>query len=454
MERKALGYLQGWLTSSDRLPLVIRGARQVGKTWLVRQFAKVAGKQLIEVNLEKRRSLENAFVTNDPLEILKKLGSALEIAIEPENSLLFIDEIQEVPELYAKLRWFAEDMPQLPVIAAGSLLELVLHEHTMSMPVGRITYLYLEPLSFEEFLLALEKQFLVDRLHDFTWQEGMFELMHENLMNLFKEYLIVGGMPAAVQNWVHKQSTLDLSRTHNDIIQTYRDDFNKYSKKISALRLNEVVDEIPLALGQKFVYSQVSHEVRTGVIKQALDLLVNAKVCHKVQATAANGVPLAAEVNSHYTKIILLDVGLCATLLNLSLVDLTSITELSFVNKGGIAEQVVGQLLRTIDPFFQRQALYYWVNTDKHANAELDYVLQHGTHVIPIEVKAGTTGTLKSLHRFMYLKNRSIAVRINSDLPSSRPIQVKDTLGNPVQYTLKSIPFYLVGELHRLLDIS
>lgn len=148
----------------------------------------------------------------------------------------------------------------------------------------------------------------------------------------------------------------------------------------------------------------------------------------------------------------MLDVGLCSAALNLSLANLESIEDLDLINKGGIAEQVVGQLLRTIDPFFMKPELYYWISTEKFASAEIDYVIQHGTKVIPIEVKAGTTGTLKSLHRFMLLKERSLAVRINSAQPLISNVDVKDTLGNPVKYELRSIPFYLIGELHRLLD--
>ena len=153
----------------------------------------------------------------------------------------------------------------------------------------------------------------------------------------------------------------------------------------------------------------------------------------------------------NYIKIILLDVGLCSEALKLSLADLQTIKELDMINKGGIAEQIVGQLLHTIDPFFMEPELYYWISTEKFASAEIDYVIQHGTAIIPIEVKAGTAGTLKSLHRFMFLKERSLAVRINSDLPQISEVDVKDTLGNPIRYELRSIPFYLIGELHRLL---
>jgi len=453
MRRIALDYLQNWLINSDRKPLVLRGARQVGKTWLVHELARVTGKRLIELNLEEQPKLAAAFSSNNPQEILHDIEAILEIpSIDPNSSILFIDEIQAVPELLAKLRWFFEKMPELPVITAGSLLEFVLGKLQISMPVGRITYMHLEPLSFEEFLLAQEKDILVNQIKKFNWSKPILEPVHENLMKLFKEYIIVGGMPAAVKSWSEKKSLQDVELIHNDILQTYRDDFGKYSKSIPIEYFNEVLRAIPQNLGSKFVYSQVNQSMKANIIKEALDLLVMARLAHKVQATAANGVPLAGELLHLYIKIIMLDVGLSSAALDLSLGDLLTVDELDLVNKGGIAEQVVGQLLRTLNPFFKEPALYYWVSTDKHASAEIDYVIQHGGLVIPIEVKAGTTGTLKSLHRFMLTKERNLAVRINSAPPRIYDVDLKDTSGNPVQYQLRSIPFYLIGELHRLLD--
>ncbi len=451
MQRTSMNFLQNWITSDNRKPLVIRGARQVGKTWLVRHFAKSIGKKLIEVNLEKHPKLASAFASNEPQIIIQRLRSDFETAINPKDCIVFIDEIQEAPELFSKLRWFAEDMPELPVIAAGSLLEFVLGKHEISMPVGRISYLYLEPLSFEEFLLAHGKDELVAQLKEFTWNTGISEFTHDKLMSHFKEYVIVGGMPAAVASWSTKRSKTDVSQIHHDIMRTYRDDFGKYSGRIPPARLNEVITAIPKNLGGKFVYKKVNPDVPIPIIKQALELLSQARVCHMIKASASNGVPLAAELLSHYIKVILLDVGLSSAELGLALAELESIDELNLINKGGIAEQVVGQLLRTIYPFYQEPALYYWLSTDKHASAEIDYVIQHGSKIIPIEVKAGASGTLKSLHRFMHIKKLSLAVRINSSLPQLSEVNIKDTQGNAVCYQLRSIPFYLTGELHRLL---
>jgi predicted AAA+ superfamily ATPase len=451
MQRSCVPFLRQWLISDNRKPLVIRGARQVGKTWLVRHLAESSGKKLIEINLEKYPKLASVFSSNDPQLIVKQLGSALETHIDPLQSLLFIDEIQETPELFSKLRWFAEDMPQLPVIAAGSLLEFVLGKQALSMPVGRISYMYLEPLSFEEFLMAHERHELLDQIKTFSFKEGISEFAHEKLIGLFKEYVIIGGMPAAVATWITTQSLPEVSRIHNDIMRTYRDDFGKYSGRIPIQRLNEIVTSVPKRLGEKFVYTAVNPDVRLSSIKDALELLCQAKLCHLIKATSANGVPLAAEVIGHYIKVILLDVGLISAELGLSLHELDSIQELDLVNKGGLAEQVVGQLFRTISPNYQEPVLYYWLSTEKHASAELDFVIQHGSKVVPVEVKAGSTGTLKSLHRFMHLKKLSLALRISSAMPMVSTVRVNDTQGTPISYELRSLPFYLISQVHRLL---
>jgi uncharacterized protein len=452
MHRTALGFLQKWLTSDNRKPLVIRGARQVGKTWLVRHFAQMQGKKLIEINLEKHPKLALSFSSNEPAVVLQRLKADFETSIDPSNCILFIDEIQAAPELFPKLRWFAEDMPELPVIAAGSLLEFVLGKQEFSMPVGRISYMYLEALSFEEYLLAQKRNELVEQIKGFTWNTGISDFTHEKLLSLFKEYIIIGGMPAAVNAWNSTQSFSDVSQVHNDILHTYRDDFGKYSGRIPPQRLQEIITAVPRCLGQKFVYSSVNQNERIPLIKDALELLCQAKVCHQITASSANGVPLAAELLKSYIKVILLDVGLSSADLGLSLSEIQSTNEIDLINKGGIAEQVVGQLLRTIGPIYQEPALYYWVKPEKSSSAEIDYLIQHGSKVVPIEVKAGKSGKLKSLHIFMHLKKLTSAVRINSNLPQLSEVNVNDTQGNPVKYELLSIPFYLIGELHRLLD--
>lgn len=451
MYRTVLADLRQWLRSNNRKPLVLRGARQVGKTWLVRQLAQASDKQLIELNFEQNPKFASMFSNNDPKQIIVNLGAALNITIDISKSILFLDEIQIVPELLSKLRWFAEQMPELAVIAAGSLLDFVLAEHSFSMPVGRISYLHLEPLSFEEFLLAKGQKKLLEFIQNFSWSDSIPEVIHEKLLKLFKEYVIVGGMPAVVDSWVQDGSSVDVDRLHHELLTTYRDDFAKYAGRITIARLEEVLMAFPQMLGEKFVYHRVNKEASSVSIKTALQLLTKARICHQIISTAANGVPLGAEINTKFFKVIGIDVGLVSAALKLELHQINSIAEINLINSGGIAEQVVGQLLRTIEPSYIEPSLYYWVREKKNSAAEIDYLIQHQNKIIPIEVKAGSTGSLKSLHFFMALKKIHTAVRINSDIPIIIPVKTKAHNGSTIKYQLISMPFYLTQQLHRLL---
>lgn len=454
MKRKNMAYLQEWLASRDRRPLVIRGARQVGKTYLVRDLCRLQNKKLIELNFEKQPSTASYFESNDPRQILLNLSAFLNQSIDPHECLLFLDEIQAVPELFAKLRWFAEDLPELAVIAAGSLLELILETHTFSMPVGRITYMHLEPMSFEEFLLASEKTGLLNYLNTFSWNNKIPQAIHEQCIRFFKEYLIVGGMPAVVQSWTTDRSLIKVSQIQRDLTATYRDDFNKYKGRIDKERLEEVLVAIPEQLGEKFMYSKVNAEVQSRTVKHAFDLLCKARVCHRVTSCHANGVPLAAGLDKSFFKAVFLDVGLCSAALGFTMDQISQIDEINFINKGGLAEQVVGQLLRTIEMPYVEPELYYWLTQKKSGSAEVDYILQHGHNIIPIKVKAGSTGSLKSLHIFMGFKKLATAVRFNSDIPSFVQVPMQQTIQTQEKYLLYSLPFYLIEQLHRLLSLG
>ncbi len=450
MPRRALEYLTNWIGSHGRKPMVIRGARQVGKTWLVREFAKLHNKQLVELNFEKNPQYQTFFESNDPQLILILLSASLNTAIDPDNVVLFLDEIQAVPVLLSKLRWFAEEMPALPVLTAGSLLEFVLDEHEFSMPVGRITYMHLGPLTFEEFLDAYGKKPLLDYLHQFSWEQTIPFVLHEQLMGLFKEYLVIGGMPAAVYSWVNEKSYARVNQIHHDLLASYRDDFSKYAGKRSLSRLEDMLIAIPKMLGEKIVYSRVNKDVPAIALKSALKLLCQARIAQRVFNTCGNGVPLAAEIKEKVFKAIFLDVGLVSAMLNLRLDQIYQIADINFINSGGLSEQVVGQLLSSLAPFYVSPALYYWVRENKNANAEVDYLLQQGTTILPVEVKSGSTGSLKSLHLFMELKKLPRALRINGDIPSQVLVTTK-THQEPVEYRLYSLPFYLTEQIYRLL---
>lgn len=444
MKRAHTIYLNNWLIQKNRKPLVLRGARQVGKTWLIRDFAKGSGKTLLEINFERSPELQSLFESNSPEEIVINLAAVFRQDIMPTETILFLDEIQAAPQLLAKLRWFAEDMPELAVIAAGSLLEFVLAEHAFNMPVGRITYVHLEPLTFEEFLLAHHGANLLAYIQQFDFSKPIPLAIHSKLISLFKEYLIIGGMPAVVSSWLAEKSLQRVQQIQHDIIATYRDDFAKYHGRLPMNRLEEVIMSVPKMLGQKFVYRRVNPTAHSSAIRQAVDLLIKARVCTKVKGTAANGVPLEAEIKDNYLKMIFLDIGLCCSVLGITLNQLLPFDEINLINKGSLAEQVVGQLLRSSYPPYIEPNLYYWLREEKQSNAELDYVMQFENNIIPVEVKAGKTGTLKSLQTYIKSKNSPMAIRINSDFPSITHID---------KCKLLSIPFYLTGQINRLLKL-
>lgn len=451
MQRDRSRFLIEWLNSNERKPLVIRGARQVGKTWIIRELARSQQRQLIELNFEKRPDIQTLFNSNNPIEILANITAFTGKSIKPSEAILFLDEIQTVPQLLAKLRWFAEDMPELPVIAAGSLLDFALAEHEFSMPVGRIGYLYLEPLSFEEFLDATENHRLRDYIENYEWNSEIPDAIHIQLIRLIKEYLIVGGMPSAVLSWATKKDPNILNQIQHDLLTTYREDFSKYKGRLAIDHLDDIMNSIPRQLGKKFVYSHANSQTSSAPLKQALELLAKARVCHCILSTSANGLPLGAEVNNKFLKMILLDCGLCCISLGLSLHQLSSISEIALVNNGAMAEQLTGQILRTINAAYVDSALYYWHREKTNSSAEVDYIIQHENQVIPVEVKAGTTGSLKSLREFVKEKKVALAVRVNSDKPSIVIAQIADQTTSPLEYKLLSLPFYLLGQVHRLI---
>jgi len=233
--------LDNWLKRANRKPMVIRGARQTGKTWLVRDFAKRNHLDLIELNLEKFPDRADLFSVNNPKEILKNIEADLAVKITPESTCLFLDEIQAAPELFSKLRWFREDMPELPIIAAGSLLEFALNKSQYSMPVGRITYFYLEPMSFFEFVMASGDEALYQKMMELGPGKQIPQTLHEKCMDLFHLYCIIGGMPEAVQTWLDSRDLQGCIKVQHDLLSTYRDDFYKYGGEIDARLLHRIL---------------------------------------------------------------------------------------------------------------------------------------------------------------------------------------------------------------------
>ncbi len=448
MYRSALSYLHEWKNKRSRKPLVIRGARQVGKSYLVQMFANDAFENIIEINFERHSNLRSLFASNDIHSIVQFIEVTYNISVVPGKTLLFFDEIQAAPEVFATLRYFYEDIPGLHIIAAGSLLEFVLENHEFSMPVGRIEYLHLGPLTFDEFLLALDRNQLSQFLNDYHINDLLPEAIHLELMKLFRQYLIIGGMPEAVCSYANTHSYLECDIIQQSLISTYRNDFNKYAGHVHCERLEKVFLKVPHVVGKKFKYTHIDREEKSRDLKQALHLLILSRVIMPVYHSSCNGIPLGAEASDRCFKLLFLDVGLLNKSMGVSAADLEKVEDLNLVNMGAVCEQFIGQHLLYSAELFKEPEIFYWMREKKNSNAKVDYILLVGQRIIPIEVKAGKVGTLKSLHMYMMEKKCHIGLRFNSDIPSLTPFSLNDYT-SPLH--LLSLPHYMVGQSKRLL---
>ena len=349
--------LQEWKDSVRHLPLMIRGARQVGKSTAVRHLGK-SFKYYLEINLEKQPSLCHLFTENIAVKrTCEKLSGTLATPIIPGETLLFIDEIQVCKEAIMALRYFKEDYPELHVIAAGSLLEFTLQE-IPSFGVGRIRSMYMHPFSFDEFLAAQGLDLTIDLKKSCTSTEPLNDAAHSNLTDLLRTFFLVGGMPAAVSVWIETKSYLEVARVHNDIMSAYNDDFVKYKKRISPPLLRQVLKSVALQAGQKFTFSQVDKEIKSTVIKESLHLLSLAGLVVPVTHTDANGIPLGAEEDPRYTKYLFFDLGLMQTMLNTPAADILMADEIAFVNKGGASEIFAGLEMVKYSDCFQKNDMH------------------------------------------------------------------------------------------------
>lgn len=438
MRRTIEPILKKWKDQKERLPIILRGARQVGKSFIVEKFGKENFQSLLTCNFEFRPELANCFDNLDPIAICAKLEVAFRERIIPGQTLLFLDEIQNCPKAIMALRYFKEKLPALHVIAAGSLLEFALHEEQFSFPVGRIQFLYLKPLSFHEYLLSKNHDQLVALLEKTTLQHPLESFIHEQLLLLLREYFLIGGMPAVVRCFQETESFLECQIILTGLLATYRADFPKYTTKTQYKHLQTFFEKAPGLIAQHFKYTLVSPEHRSTDLKVALEQLGWAGLVHKVLATSASGIPLQVHAKENKFKLLFLDCGLanCANKLD---IQTAWDTDLMQINAGNQAEQFVGQeLLAYADPHENTQ-LYYWEREKKGSMAEVDYVIQAGSKIIPIEVKAGTTGSLKSLTQFLLEKQSSFGIRISQ---------------HPLSFHQKvlSLPLYMIDRLPKLIE--
>jgi predicted AAA+ superfamily ATPase len=362
MKRNAISRLQTWKNKPHRKPLLLRGARQVGKTWIVREFSK-SYSSFVEINLEERSEVIPLFdkLLGQPKKLVEQLSLVLGVKIISKETLLFIDEIQESPSALMSLRYFHENFSELNIIAAGSLLEFTLKE--ISFPVGRIEFLYLFPMNFYEYLEALGEGNLLEFLTKNSKTErttSISDVLHNKLLSEIKNYCFIGGMPEVIKTYIDTKDFQACYEIQGDLINNFRFDFNKYASKAKVPHLRLLFDSVPKQFSKKFIYANIADDVKSRELGQALHLLNDAGLVYICYHTSGNGVPLSAEINLKKFKVYYVDIGLALRSLGFNPNELptTSLSEL--VNQGGLMEQFVCQEIISQTEKGSVPAIYYW----------------------------------------------------------------------------------------------
>lgn len=402
--------LSSWAEEGARKPLLLRGARQVGKTWAVRTLGRQF-EHFVEINFDDDEEAGSFFSPNiHPAELCSRLSLYTKTPIEPGKTLLFFDEIQRCIPAIKMLRYFYEKYPQQHLVAAGSLLEFTLEE-IPSFGVGRLHSVFMYPFSFYEFLSSLGEEMLADACRRASPSNPLPQPVHNQLIDRLKIFLLIGGMPEAVSSYVKTKDLLNSHTILEDLLVTFRDDFSKYRSKMSSLILNEVFESVMHQVEGKFKYENAVAGTSNVLIKKALELLIMAGLVHPVTHTAANGIPLGAEINPKYRRIIPCDTGIFLHILGIEKSDILKAEDFKAINRGALAEIFAGlELLKNSKTHAQRQ-LYCWHREKAQSNAQIDYLIQKGSSIIPIEVKAGTQGGMKSMQVFMKEKNIERGIR-------------------------------------------
>lgn len=415
--------LENWRISKHRKPLMLRGARQVGKSSSVKNLAQQF-EYFIEINFDENPQFKAIFEQNsDVVNICELIQASTNIPIVTGKTLLFFDEIQACIPAISALRYFYEKLPELHVIAAGSLLEFALAD-LPSFGVGRVRSLFVYPFSFQEFLMAFQEDSLLRTLQKSNANLPLPEILHDKLKKYFKRFLVVGGMPEVVSNYVVNNDILEAQRVLDDLIIALEADFAKYKNRISTSRIREVFNAIVGQMGSKFSYSYPNATLTNLQVKEVLELLRMAGLIIPVTHSACNGIPIGAEVNTKSRKYLLLDTGILQRILGLSIGDLLIQDNFETINKGAIAELFVGLELIKNASAYENQDLYFWHREAKSSQAEVDFVIQKQAQIVPIEVKAGTKGSMQSMYLFLKEKKCNWGVRLSLENFSELP-QIK-----------------------------
>jgi len=429
MKRFIEDILIKWKDEKGRKPLVLSGARQVGKSYVIEQNFAGHFEQLLSVNFEKQPEFNSCFDSGyDPAKILRRIEALADQRLTIGRALLFFDEVQFCPEAIISLRYFFEEMPDLHIIAAGSLLEFTIDK--ISIPVGRVTFRHLGPMSFEEFLFNSGNQILLDEIKEHSISMPFPEALHNKAIFLLKEYLAIGGMPQVVASYLEHQDYLRCQELLTDLLVSYLKDFPKYSSKHSDLKyIDTVFSRIPHLVGNQFKFVQISRAIQSKYLRSGLDLLDKADLVKFIYKTS--GIPLGANYNPQRFKLLFIDIGLMQRACDLYMARWIT-DSYNLINAGPVSEQFVGQEI-CANANYKREKLYYWARNKSGSSAEVDYMVEHLNGVTPVEVKAGTSGRLKSMQ---------LLLKTNPDISEG----IKVSLDNfEKDNNIQSIPLYAFG---------
>ena len=412
LERNIDKELALWKDESDRKPLLVKGARQIGKSSSIRRLGNTFD-TFLEINFEEHKSVHALFEGDlTPVQLCKDLSVLFDKEIIPGKTLLFFDEIQTCITAISSMRFFYEKMPELHLIAAGSLLEFALEE-LPSFGVGRIRSIYMFPLSFDEFLLGMGQEKLLNAKRKANAKSPLAIPIHEKLLGFLKKFLIIGGMPEVIKSYATNEDLAKCQRILDDLISSFQTDFAKYKNRVPSSRIKEVFASVVKQNGGKFVFKKASQELNIPQIKEALKLLIMSGMVIPVTHTSANGIPLGAEVNPKKRKMLLFDTGIFQRLLQIDISELLFSLEFNLINKGGIAEQFIGLEMLKNSSCYTQTELYYWHREALNSNAEVDYLIQKNNEIIPLEIKSGSKGSMNSMFLFMKEKKNKYGYRLS-----------------------------------------
>lgn len=437
MYRKIIEQLKQWKQKKDRLPLILKGARQVGKTWILKEFGREFFEDVLYINFENENSVEDLFKDSmDPHKIIEYLGVVNHKKIEPDKTLIIFDEIQEVPRALTSLKYFAEQAPEYAICCAGSLLGVFLHD-SVSFPVGKVEFLELKPLDFEEFLLANNENEIINLLKNNINFDKIPDILSNKLKDYLRKYFVIGGMPRAINTWLDEGDFEKVEQVQKGILESYIRDFSKHTDKNTATKINYIWESIPSQLAKenrKFIYGVVKDGARAREYEDSINWLQDSGLVKKVsRIKCGNKLPLKAYKDLKAFKIYLIDIGLLRVMCELPYEIIINGDNIYNEFNGLLTEQFVLQELNSISKI---KTIYYWVND---FSSEVDFVFNYKEKVIPVEAKANVNIKSQSLKNFIKEYDTQIALRYS-------------LLNLNINEKICNIPLYLIWNTMRYLD--